>query len=255
MKKNIIISALCAMSLNACVLNDSDTSNYHMFPQLVEFKAESRFEYPMVMVETAMSIEAFEAMSPEEKMTMGYIYDSALATGESRYKMNEFYGFTLDMYGMPLSEQNSEWVIKTDAGSFDRYFTQTTMRLSRTQGSDYEYRLACDYKGYQSYEILFSHVDETPAEGNDVPYYSWIIEMSCNFTTDDGNEVTVKTLGPVTRKVYRAVPGISDCYVVMKGALEVRFEGDSNDDGQLEVFDVVKYEYHGERQYNEIYQF
>ena len=243
------------MSLNACVLNDSDTSNYHMFPQLVEFKAESRFEYPMVMVETAMSIEAFEAMSPEEKMTMGYIYDSALATGESRYKMNEFYGFTLDMYGMSLSEPNSEWVIKTDAGSFDRYFTQITMRLSRTQGSDYEYRLSCDYKGYQSYEILFSHVDETPAEGNDVPYYSWIIEMSCNFTTDDGNEVTVKTLGPVTRKVYRAVPGISDCYVVMKGALEVRFEGDSNDDGQLEVFDVVKYEYHGERQYNEIYQF
>lgn len=255
MKKNIIILALFAMSLNACVLNESDTSNYHMLPQLVEFKAESRFEYPMVMVETAMSIEAFETMSPEEKMTMGYIYDSALSTGESRYKMNEFYGFTLDMYGMPLSEPNSEWVIKTDAGSFDRYFTQTTMRLSRTQGSDYEYRLACDYKGYQAYEILFSHVYETPAEGNDVPYYSWIIEMSCNFTTDDGNEVTVKTLGPVTRKVYRAVPGLSDCYVVMKGALEVRFEGDSNDDGQLEVLDVEKYEYHGERQYNEIYQF
>lgn len=243
------------MSLTACVISDSDTSKYHFYPQLVEFKAESRFEYPMVMVETAMSIEAYETMSAEEKMGMGYIYESALATGAGRYKMEDFYGFTLDMNGNSISEPDSEWLINTNAGSFDRYYAETTMRLTRLQDSEYEYRLACHYNDFQVYEMFFSHVEEEPVEGEATPYYSWKIEMSCSFTTEDGNVVTINTLGPVTRKVYRAIPQVADCYVVMKGALEIRFEGDSNGDGRLEELDVEKYVYHGERQYNEIYQF
>ena len=238
------------MSLNACVISHSDTSNYKFLPEVAEFKAESRLEFPMVMVETAMAIEAYQEMSAQEKVQMGYIYKSAVSTGEGRYKMDRFYEYSLDMNGKSISQPDAEWIIKTEAGSFDRYFTQTTMRLTRPDTPEHEYRLVCDYKGYPSYEILFSSLAE-----EDGSYYSWIIEMSCSFTTDDGYVVTINTLEPITRKVYRAVPDVSPCSVEMKGTLQIRFEGDRNGDGQLEELDVVKYVYDGNRRNNEIYQF
>lgn len=79
--------------------------------------------------------------------------------------------------------------------------------------------------------------------------------MSCSFTTDDGYVVTINTLEPITRKVYRAVPDVSPCSVEMKGTLQIRFEGDRNGDGQLEELDLVKYVYDGKLKGNEIYQF
>jgi hypothetical protein len=161
MRRNILILALCAMSLNACVISHSDTSNYKFLPEVAEFKAESRLEFPMVMVETAMAIEAYQEMSAQEKVQMGYIYKSAVSTGEGRYKMDRFYEYYLDMNGKSISQPDAEWIIKTEAGSFDRYFTQTTMRLTRPDTPEHEYRLVCDYKGYPSYEILFSSLDES----------------------------------------------------------------------------------------------
>ena len=85
------------MSLNACVISHSDTSNYKFLPEVAEFKAESRLEFPMVMVETAMAIEAYQEMSAQEKVQMGYIYRSAISTGEGRYKMDRFYEYSLDI--------------------------------------------------------------------------------------------------------------------------------------------------------------
>ena len=251
MIRNILIFALCAISLNACVVSHSATSSYSCLPDVVQFKAESRFEYPMVMVETAMSIEAYESMSAQEKVNMGYIYNYALSTGEGKYSMERYYGFTLNMNGKSISEPDAEWIIKTQAGSFERYFAKTTMKLTRLQDSQYEYRLLCDYSDYAPYEIFFSRVEDEEDES----YYSWKIEMNCCFETRDGYVVTVKTLGPVTRKVYRAVPNVSQCCVEMKGALQVSFEGDRNDDGQLEQLDVVKNTYDGKKITNDRYQF
>lgn len=247
--RNILISALCLVSFNSCRVDGPETSKYHLLSDLAEHKASSRLEFPMVMAETAMSIEAYEGMTAEEKLGMGYIYENLMKTGEGQFGMKDFYGFTLDMQGRSISEPGAEWFIKAYNGSFGRYVADFTMYFARQQDGEYDYKLVCNHKGYPAYEVLFSEVEDDEA------FYSWIMEVSTRFTTGEGRVVTISTAEPVSRKVYRAQPKDPQSYVMMKGALEISFEGDADGDGTLELLDVVRCEYDGRKHPNERYNF
>lgn len=238
MKRCLIILALCTSLFNACVIDSSETSNYESLHEAVANEVDDRLVFPIVMAETALLIETYEGMAPEEKVDMGYIYRNVLKTGEGKYEMNAFYALALDTRGVPLDQPGAEWVISTQTSSFEYRNGNGYFILSKT-GSDNEYRLVCEYDDSQSHEILFRAVADEEA------YYSWEIEMDCYYTTPEGREVTMVTDGPVVRKVYRKVPDLSLCSVLMDGSLTV----------DIKDHNVVRHYYDGEVSQNVRYDF
>ena len=237
MKRCLMILALCASLFNACVIDSSETSNYKFLDEAVANEVDDRFVFPMDMAETALLIEAYEGMTPEEKVGMGYIFRNLIKTGEGKYKMKDFNSLTLDTMGKSLDEPDVQWVIGTTPNYGDR-FGEGRFLLSKGEADD-EYRLVCKYEGCQAYEILFRVVDDEDA------YFSWEAEMECRYTTEEGREVTMITDGPVVRKVYRKNSDDGDCNVMMLGNVTV----------DIKDHDVVRHHFDGGVRKNSRYDF
>ena len=225
MKRFLLIIALCIPLLESCVIDNGDSSNYDNFHELVRITAESRLEYPIVMAETAMSVMAYDAMAPEDKVEMGYIYENVIKISDSKFQMDKFHSFILDTGGKSLENADALWTITVWGGSFDYRERECVFKLCRQDDSDgHMYRLVCEYEGYEPYEIYFSPVEDEEA------YYSWEMDMSCRFTTTQGREVDLTTVGPFVRKVYRAaVPNERSSCVIMEGTVNMRVDGDALD--------------------------
>ena len=233
-----MILALCASLFNACVIDSSETSNYGFLSDAVANEVDDRLVFPMTMAETALLIEAYEDMTPEEKVGMGYIYRNLIKTGEGKYKMNGFYSLTLDTMSKSLDENGTEWIIGTAADMYEHRIGGGHFLLSKA-GADNEYRLVCEYEGYQAYEILFRVVEDEDA------YFSWEVEMECRYTTEEGREVTMITDDPVVRKVYRKNSDDGDCNVMMLGNVTV----------DIKDHDVVRHHFDGGVRKNSRYDF
>ena len=237
MKRCLMILALCTSLFNACVIDSSETSDYKFLNDAVANEVDDRFVFPMDMAETALLIEAYEGMTPEEKVGMGYIFRNLIKTGDGKYKMREFYSMTLDAMGKSMDEPDAQWVIEAAPMYGDR-IGKGHFLLSEGE-ADNSYRLVCEYEGYQAYEMLFRVVEDEDA------YFSWEVEMECRYTTEEGREVTMITDGPVVRKVYRKNSDDGDCNVMMLGNVTVDIKG----------HDVVRHHFDGEVRKSSRYDF
>lgn len=237
MKRCLMILALCASLFNACVIDSSETSNYKFLDEAVANEVDDRFVFPLAMAETALLIDAYEGMTPEEKVGMGYIYSNLIWAGGGRYTMEGFNSFTLDTMGKPLDEQGAEWIIGTAGYRYGYSIIRGHFLLSKTAAD--EYRLVCEYEGCQAYEILFRAVEDEEA------YFCWEIEMECRYTTEQGYDVAMVTDGPVVRKVYRRIPDVSRSKVMMSGNLTV----------DIKDHDCVRHRFDGELRPNSRYDF
>ena len=232
-----MILALCASLFNACVIDSSETSDYKFLNDAVANEVDDRFVFPMDMAETALLIDAYEGMTPEEKVGMGYIFRNLIKIGEGKYKMKEFYSMTLDTMGKSMDEPDAQWVIEAVPMYGDRIGGGHFL-LSKGE-TDNEYILLCEYEGYQAYEILFRVVEDEDA------YFCWEIEMDCRYMTEEGRHVSMITDGPVVRKVYRKITDQADCYVMMLGNVTV----------DIKDHDVVRHRFDGEVRKNSRYDF
>lgn len=232
-----MILALCASLFNACVIDSSETSNYKFLDEAVANEVDDRFVFPMDMAETALLIDAYEGMTPEEKVGMGYIYSNLIWAGGGRYTMEGFYSLTLDTMGKSMDEPDAQWVIEAVPMYGDR-IGKGHFLLSEGE-TDNSYRLVCEYEGCQAYEILFRAVEDEEA------YFCWEIEMECRYTTEQGYDVTMVTDGPVVRKVYRRIPDVSRSKVMMSGNLTV----------DIKDHDCVRHRFDGELRPNSRYDF
>lgn len=237
MKRCLMILALCTSLLNACVIDSSETSNYKYLSDAVGNEIDDRLVFPIAMAETALLIETYEGMTPEEKVGMGYIYRNLIRTGEGKYKMNGFYSLTLDTMGKSLDENGTEWIIGTAADMYEHRIGGGHFLLSKTTAD--EYKLLCEYEGCQVYEIFFRAVEDEDA------YFCWEIEMDCRYMTEEGRHVSMITDGPVVRKVYRKITDQADCYVMMLGNVTV----------DIKDHDVVRHRFDGEVRKNSRYDF
>lgn len=238
MKRCLMILALCASLFNACVIDSSETSNYKFLDEAVANEVDDRFVFPLAMAETALLIDAYEGMTPEEKVGMGYIFRNLIKTGEGKYQMNGFYSLTLDTMGKSLNDPDLQWVIEAAPARYGNRIGGGHFLLSKGE-ADNSYRLVCEYEGYQAYEILFRVVDDEYA------YFSWEAEMECRYTTEEGREVTMITDGPVVRKVYRKNSDDGDCNVMMIGNVTV----------DIKDHDVVRHCFDGVVRKNSRYDF
>ncbi len=232
-----MILALCASLFNACVIDSSETSNYKFLDEAVANEVDDRFVFPLDMAETALLIDAYEGMTPEEKVGMGYIYSNLIWAGGGRYTMEGFYSLTLDTMGKSMDEPDAQWVIEAVPMYGDR-IGKGHFLLSEGE-TDNSYRLVCEYEGCQAYEILFRAVEDEEA------YFCWEIEMECRYTTEQGYDVTMVTDGPVVRKVYRRIPDVSRSKVMMSGNLTV----------DIKDHDCVRHRFDGELRPNSRYDF
>lgn len=237
MKRCLMILALCASLFNACVIDSSETSNYKFLDEAVANEVDDRFVFPMAMAETALLIDAYEGMTPEEKVGMGYIFRNLIKTGEGKYQMNGFYSLTLYTMGKSMDEPDAQWVIEAVPMYGDR-IGKGHFLLSEGE-TDNEYILLCEYEGCRSYEILFRVAEDEDA------YFSWEAEMECRYTTEEGREVNMITDGPVVRKVYRKNSDDGDCNVMMLGNVTVDIKG----------HDVVRHHFDGGARKNSRYDF
>lgn len=237
MKRCLMILALCASLFNACVIDSSETSNYKFLDEAVANEVDDRFVFPLDMAETALLIDAYEGMTPEEKVGMGYIYSNLIWAGGGRYTMEGFYSLTLDTMGKSMDEPDAQWVIEAVPMYGDR-IGKGHFLLSEGE-TDNSYRLVCEYEGCQAYEILFRAVEDEEA------YFCWEIEMECRYTTEQGYDVTMVTDGPVVRKVYRRIPDVSRSKVMMSGNLTV----------DIKDHDCVRHRFDGELRPNSRYDF
>lgn len=237
MKRCLMILALCASLFNACVIDSSETSNYKFLDEAVANEVDDRFVFPLDMAETALLIDAYEGMTPEEKVGMGYIYSNLIWAGGGRYTMEGFYSLTLDTMGKSMDEPDAQWVIEAVPMYGDR-IGKGHFLLSEGE-TDNSYRLVCEYEGCQAYEILFRAVEDEEA------YFCWEIEMECRYTTEQGYDVTMVTDGPVVRKVYRRIPDVSRSKVMMSGNLTV----------DIKDHDVVRHCFDGVVRKNSRYDF
>ena len=238
MKRCLMILALCASLFNACVIDSSETSNYKFLHDAVANEVEDRLVFPIVMAETALLIDVYEKMTPEEKIQMGYIYRNVLKTEEGKYTMNGFYNYALDTRGKSLDEPGAEWVISTHASSFQYRIGRGHFLLSKSESGE-GYILVCEQEGSQPYDILFRVVEDEEA------YYSWEIEMECHYTTAKDRDVTMVTDAPIVRKVYRKITDLSDCGEMMHGSMTV----------DIKDHDVVRHYFDGEVRPNSRYDF
>lgn len=232
-----MILALCASLFNACVIDSSETSNYKFLDEAVANEVDDRFVFPLDMAETALLIDAYEGMTPEEKVGMGYIYSNLIWAGGGRYTMEGFYSLTLDTMGKSMDEPDAQWVIEAVPMYGDR-IGKGHFLLSEGE-TDNSYRLVCEYEGCQAYEIFFRAVEDEEA------YFCWEIEMECRYTTEQGYDVTMVTDGPVVRKVYRRIPDVSRSKVMMSGNLTV----------DIKDHDCVRHRFDGELRPNSRYDF
>ena len=238
MKRCLMILALCISLFNACVIDSSETSNYNYLSEAVANEVDDRLVFPIVMAETALLIDVYEKMTPEEKIQMGYIYRNVLKTEEGKYTMNGFYDFALDTGGKSLDEPGAEWVISTNASSFEYRIGKGHFLLSKSESGD-GYILVCEHEGAEPYDISLRVVEDEEA------YYSWEIEMECNYMTARDRDVTMVTDAPIVRKVYRKISDLSGCNEMMHGSITV----------DIKDHDVVRHYFDGEVRLNNRYDF
>lgn len=250
MKRHLLILAAMMPLAGACVVDSEDSPHHNRLPQVAELNVEDKLEFPIVMAETALSIDAYEGMTPEQKMDMGYIYNSLIKVAEGTYKMVRFYDFNLNTGGQSLHDPKARWAFTTSTNSFDYGTAEGRFTLSAAEdGSGYDYDLICGSDSAETYGISIRKIEDTEA------YYSWELEMDCRFTTPEGRIVTLATVDPVVRKVYKGIAGFQVSAVMMSGRVSMLVEEDTDGDGNLEELDLVTYTYPGARSENERYQF
>lgn len=240
MKKLSLVLAMCLPLFNACKLDSAETSdlNDHNLDYLTQKYLESRLEFPVVMAETALSIDIYEQMTAEDKTGMGYIYRSLLKESDGYYLMSDFYGFKLNTGDKSLKEPGTVWRFETNWGSFGSDYPHMYGNYIYTlsaagPAAGYDYKLTCDSDYYEPYEIKMTVIEDEEA------FYAWNIEMSCEFMTEEGRSVTIRTDGPVVRKVYRKGGETVESQVTMTGKARMRI---SLEPGGNEVMDLG-YEY------------
>lgn len=234
---------LCIPVISACRLDSGETSDYsrHNLQTYAWTEVKSKVIFPVIMAETAMSVEAYEKMSAEEKMQMGYIYRTLIKVDDTHYKMHDFYTFTLSTGGRSISEPGALWVMTSDKDRYELVYMP--------EDSNYEYRIYCQSYAGDSYVVDFNSIEDENA------FYSWEIVADCMCKSYAGYEVQVKTDGPLVRKVYRGNGNVNHSCVMMDGAVTVRISGDNDKDGSMEELDVVKCAYDGSEVRNEVYDF
>lgn len=230
---------LCIPVISACRLDSGESSNYSSLnlQNYARTEVNSKVIFPVILAETAMSVEAYDKMSAEEKMQMGYIYRTLIKVDDTHYQMQDFYTFTLSTGGRSISEPGALWVMTSGK---DRYEL-----VHMPEDSNYEYRIYCWFHDGDSHVVDFNSVEDEYA------YYSWEIVTDCMCRSHTGYEVQVVTDGPLIRKVYRGNPS----YVMMDGAVTVRISGDYDKNGSMEELDVVKCGYDGSEVRNDVYDF
>lgn len=250
MKRHLIIITLLLPLMTACRIERAESSN-HTEKDLQYYAstmADSRLIFPMVLAETAMSIDIYENMSAEDKIGLTYIFNNLLKTGENTYTMNDFFGLKVSTDGNSINEPGAEWYFESTWGGF--YGTEgfnsgrKFILTCRPEGTDRDWALTCDPGTDHSHTIFFNDTDEDNA------FYSWEIMMEGQDESPKGLHIGFRTDGAVKRSVYRKTEEIGESQVRMDGGFIVNiYEAD------MDHLDEISYRFDGIRSHNPHYDF
>lgn len=250
MKRHLIIMSVLIPLMTACSIDNPQNSN-HTEKDLnyyASLMADSRLVFPMVLAETAISIDTYLGMSAEDKVGMTYIFSNLLQTQQTVYEMDRFFGMKVSTDGKSLTEHGSAWEFESTNGSFYGYdWTEGIRRfrlIHKEDGEDWEWELKCDIGGSHPYSIFFRSIQEDEA------WYNWEISMKGTSTSPQERSVEFETDGTVKRAVYRKSEEVGESQTKMDGGLILNiYEAD------MDHLDEVSYRFDSIKSQNPHYDF
>lgn len=242
MKRHIISFALLLPILSSCVIGYEEESPHsdRNLELLAAATAEARFTFPMVLVETVLSIEDYENMTAEDKLEMTHVFNSLIKTSDRTYTMDRFYNFKLATDGKSMrQDEDAEWTFESSWGDRLYYSSFSDKRrfslLRYPEDAGYDYFLSCD-RNSDAGESIFMITEFEDEEA----YFSWKIEMRGSYLSDEGRLMEFCTDGPVYRKVYRKNTEAEQSRVWTEGRMLIKIHDRNGDMLDELVYDLKR---------------